>query len=55
MLRCRAMKRLVRRVVMAALWLGVAVLISFGAAGIVSGMRLLVGGSSNGYTKLRLM
>ncbi len=38
MLRCRAMKRLVRRVVMAALWLSVAVLISFGAAGIVSGM-----------------
>ncbi len=32
------MKRLVRRVVMAAAWLAVAVLISFGAAGIVSGM-----------------
>jgi tetratricopeptide (TPR) repeat protein len=38
MLRCRAMKRLVRRVVMAALWLAVAVLIAFGAAGIVGGM-----------------
>ncbi len=32
------MKRLVRRVVMAAAWIAVAVLISFGAAGIVSGM-----------------
>ncbi len=38
MLRCRAMKRLVRRVVMAAAWIAVAILISFGAAGIISGM-----------------
>ena len=38
MLRCRAMKRQVRRVVLAVAWLVVAVLIAFGGAGIVTGM-----------------
>lgn len=43
MLRCRAMYEHVRRVVLAAIWLVVAVLISLGAAGIVGAMANLPG------------